>query len=75
MATRMTRSLREPTRAASPCSYLVGCFAVAERLIRPSTGGTESPEAGGMDDGGTPWDLSRADSNEFFDTFMECVYK
>jgi len=28
-----------------------------------------------MDDGGTPWDLSRADSNEFFDTFMECVYK
>jgi hypothetical protein len=26
-------------------------------------------------DGRNPWDFSRADSNEFFDIFLECVYK
>jgi hypothetical protein len=26
-------------------------------------------------EGRNPWNFSRADSNEFFDTFLECVYK
>ena len=26
-------------------------------------------------EGRNPWDFSRADSNEFFDTFWDCVYK
>jgi hypothetical protein len=26
-------------------------------------------------DGRNPWDFSRADNNEFFDTFLECIYK